>query len=257
MPFKTEFVFRLLLAVGTGGGIALAGWLLARLIKKHMGAGALIYSRTVFILGIVIGVFFLVMSLGFSWRGALATAGVTGTVLALLVTFVAQTSISNIISGYFLLLDKPFKEGDAIKIGDTVGVVLDIGFLSVKLRTFDNILVRIPNTDILNTTVMNLTAYPIRRIEATVGVSYKEDTEKAMQVIREALAREPLFLAEPEPIVMAKEFASSSVNIRVMAWIDMDNYFEAISRLVTMIKEALEARGIEIPFPQVVVHREP
>jgi small-conductance mechanosensitive channel len=256
MPFKTEFAIRLLLAVGTGGGIALTGWLLARLIRKHLGANALIYSRTVFILGIVIGAFFLVMSLGFSWRGALATAGVTGTVLALLVTFVAQTSISNIISGYFLLLDKPFKEGDAIKIGDTVGVVIDIGFLSVKLRTFDNIMVRIPNTQVLSTTVMNLTAYPIRRIEATVGVSYRNNPEKAMQAIREALAGEPLFLADPEPIVIAKEFARSSVDLRVMAWIDMDNYFDACSRLVTLVKEALEAAGIEIPLPQVVVHRE-
>lgn len=256
MPFKTDFLVRLLLAIGTGGGIVLAGWIAARLIRKHMGASALLYSRTVFILGVVIGVFFAVMSLGFSWRGALATAGVTGTVLALLVTFVAQTSISNIISGYFLLLDRPFKEGDAIKIGDTVGVVLEIGFLSVKLRTFDNILVRIPNTEILNSLIMNLTAYDIRRIETVVGISYKEDPERAIQAIKGALAVDPLFLAGPEPIVMAREFGPSSVNIRVMAWIDQNNFFEASSRLVTLVKEALEGAGIRIPFPQVVVRRE-
>jgi small-conductance mechanosensitive channel len=256
MSFDKDLALRVLLALGTGGGIAIAGWLLARLIRKHIGASALLYSRTVFILGLVIGVFFAVMSLGFSWRGALATAGVTGTVLALLITFVAQTSISNFISGYFLLLDKSFKEGDVIEMGDTVGIVTEIGFLSVKLRTFDNIMVRIPNTEVLNATVKNLTANQIRRIETVVGVSYKSDPEKAIRVIKEALALDPLFLANPEPVVIAKGFGEHSVNIRVMAWIDNEDFFEASSRLITLVKEALEAAGFEIPLPQVVVRRE-
>jgi len=256
MPFSKDLILRIVLAVGTGGGIALAGWFAGRLIRKHMGVGSLLYSRTVFVLGLVIGVFFAVMSLGFSWQGALATAGVTGTVLALLITFVAQTSISNFLSGYFLLLDKSFKEGDVIEIRDTVGIVLEIGFLSVKLRTFDNIMIRIPNTEVLNSVVKNLSAYPIRRIETTVGISYRQDPENAIGVLKDAIAREPLFLANPEPVIVARSFGEHSVQIRVMAWIDMNNFFEASSRLVTLVKEALEAAGIEIPLPQVVVHRE-
>jgi len=256
MQFDKELMIRILLAVGTGGGIAFAGWIVSRLIRKHLGANALLYSRTVLILGLIVGVFFAVMSLGFSWRGALATAGVTGTVLALLVTFVAQTSISNFISGYFLLLDKSLKEGDVIEIGNTIGIVTEIGFLSVKLRTFDNIMVRIPNTEVLNATVKNLTANQIRRIETTVGISYKADPEKAITAIKKALAFDPLFLANPEPVVIARGFGEHSVNIRVMAWIDNNNFFEASSRLITLVKEALESAGIEIPFPQVVVHRE-
>ncbi len=256
MPFSGDLLLRIALAVGTGGGIALAGWFAGRLIRKHMGAGSLLYSRTVFVLGLVLGVFFAVMSLGFSWKGALATAGITGTVLALLITFVAQTSISNFLSGYFLLLDKSFKEGDVIEIKDTVGIVLEIGFLSVKLRTFDNIMVRIPNTEVLNSLIKNLSAYPIRRIETTVGISYRNDPEKAIKAIRDALSDEPLFLANPEPVVIARSFGEHSVQIRVMAWIDMKDFFEANSRLVTLVKETLESAGVEIPLPQVVVHRE-
>ncbi|MEO0180631.1 MAG: mechanosensitive ion channel family protein [candidate division WOR-3 bacterium] len=256
MSFKPDLIIRVLLAIGTGGGIVFAGWLIGRLIRKHMGASALLYSRTVFILGAVIGVFFAVMSLGFSWKGALATAGVTGTVLALLITFVAQTSISNFISGYFLLLDKSFKEGDVVEIGDTVGIVLEIGFLSVKLRTFDNIVVRIPNTEVLNKVVKNLTAYEIRRIETAVNMSYKGDPERAISAIREALAADPLFLANPEPIIIAKGFGDHGIRLRVMAWIDQNDFFDASSRLVILVKEALESAGIEIPLPQVVVHHE-
>ncbi|MEO0248817.1 MAG: mechanosensitive ion channel family protein [candidate division WOR-3 bacterium] len=256
MQFSRDLILRIILAVGTGGGIALAGWFAGRLIRKHMGAGSLLYSRTVFIAGIVIGVFFAVMSLGFSWQGALATAGVTGTVLALLITFVAQTSISNFLSGYFLLLDKSFREGDVVEIKDIVGIVLEIGFLSVKLRTFDNIMIRIPNTEVLNSVVKNLSAYPIRRIETTVGVSYRSDPENAIAALKDALAREPLFLANPGPVVIARGFGDHAVQIRVMAWIDMNNFFEANSRLVTLVKETLESAGVEIPLPQVVVHRE-
>ncbi len=256
MPFSPDLILRIILALGTGGGIALAGWFAGRLIKKHMGAGSLLYSRTVFVIGLVIGIFFAVMSLGFSWQGALATAGVTGTVLALLITFVAQTSISNFLSGYFLLLDRSFREGDVVEIKDIVGIVLEIGFLSVKLRTFDNIMVRIPNTEVLNSVVKNLSVHRIRRIETTVGISYRSDPESAIAALKAAIAGEPLFLANPAPVVIARGFGDHAVQIRVMAWIDMDNFFEANSRLVTLVKETLESTGVEIPLPQVVVHRE-
>ncbi|MGC8893999.1 MAG: mechanosensitive ion channel family protein [candidate division WOR-3 bacterium] len=256
MSFSKDLILRVLLAVGTGGGIVLAAWIASRLIRKHMGVSSLLYSRTVFVLGLVIGVFFAVMSLGFSWQGALATAGVTGTVLALLITFVAQTSISNFISGYFLLLDKSFKEGDVIGINDIVGIVLELGFLSVKLRTFDNIMIRIPNTEVLNSVLKNLSVHEIRRIETTVGITYRADPDNAIKAIMDALAADPLFLASPEPVVIARCLGEHSVQIRVMAWIDMDNFFDASSRLVTLVKETLESAGIEIPLPQVVVHHE-
>ena len=170
--------------------------------------------------------------------------------------FAAQTSLSNVISGFFILFEKPFKIGDAIEINGYVGEVLSIDLMSITMRTFDNVLVRIPNETVLKASIKNYTKFDVRRLDITVGISYDADIEKAKAVIERFLDSNPHVLKEPGYTVMTKELADSSVNLRILVWIDRKEYFTAYDSIVTGIKEALDREGIEIPFPQVVVHIE-
>lgn len=196
---------------------------------------------------------------GFLWVLGIFGVNPTGLVaglglLSVAIGFAAQTSVSNLISGFFLIFERPFSVGDAVDIGGNTGIILSIGLLSTKMRTYDNILVRIPNETVLKATIKTYTAFDIRRIDTTVGISYEEDIENAREVILEYLNSEPVFLAEPPPIIFAEELADSSVNLKVLVWIRRVDYIKAKETLVKGIKIALDKAGIEIPFPQRVLY---
>src|SRR3990170_5309448 len=106
--------------------------------------------------------------------GILAAAGILGIVIG----FAAQTSVSNIISGFFLIADKPFEIGEAIEIDGQAGYVLDINLFSTRLKTFDNRYMRLPNSMVLNANIVNLSRYQIRRLDLPVGIAYKENVQK-------------------------------------------------------------------------------
>jgi small-conductance mechanosensitive channel len=170
-------------------------------------------------------------------------------VLSVAVGFASQTSASNIISGLFLIAEQPFKVGDVIQIGGTTGEVLAIDLLSVKLRTFDNLFVRIPNESLIKTEVRTLTRFPIRRVDITVGVAYKEDLSKVRKVLLEVTERNPLSLEEPKPVFIFRGFGDSSLDIQFSVWVQRENYLELKNRIQEEIKTAFDAEGIEIPFP--------
>jgi len=183
----------------------------------------------------------------------IAAAGITGIVLG----FASQTVVANFTSGVFMYFDKPLKIGDAVRIGDVEGIVSDIRILSTRIQQWDGTLVRIPNEKLFNSNIINLQKYPVRRAEITVGIAYKEDAQRAIDVIMSVLDEEPHVLAIPEPRVYVHDLGSSSVNITVWAWVPSSlwvgqNLLRSKYGLLQRIKEALDREGIEIPFPQRV-----
>ncbi|WP_048811162.1 mechanosensitive ion channel family protein [Thermococcus gammatolerans] len=182
----------------------------------------------------------------------IAAAGITGIVLG----FASQTVIANFISGLFLYSDKPLEIGQAIRLeveGNVVeGVVEDIRILSTRIRQWDGTLVRVPNEKLFNSNIINLQKFPVRRVDIVVGIAYKEDTSRAIDVIRRTLDEMPLVLAEPEPWIYVTELGDSSVNLSVRAWVPSDKWFDVRTEIVERIKRALDDAGIEIPFPQRV-----
>lgn len=170
--------------------------------------------------------------------------------------FAAQTSLSNVISGFFILFEKPFKIGDAVEINGYIGEILSVDLMSVSMRTFDNVLVRIPNETVLKASIKNFVRFDIRRLSITVGISYSADIQKAKEAIERFLDSSEYVLKEPKYIIMTKELADSSVNLNILVWIDRKEYFTAYDAIVSGIKKALDREGIEIPFPQLVVHIE-
>ncbi len=153
------------------------------------------------------------------------------------------------ISGLFLLGEKPFQVGDYITVGERTGEVLSIDALSVKLRTFDNLFVRIPNETLIKSEVVTLTRFPIRRIDLKIGVAYKEDIGRVQEVLVEVADRNRLCLDDPPPLFIFLGFGDSSLDLQFSVWATRENYIELRNTIHTEVKAAFDAAGIEIPFP--------
>ncbi len=231
------------------GGILLAGVLskvTGSFLKRQTGEHIENIVRKVVFWSLCLMVLFLTLdNLGIDITAVVTAAGIFGIAIG----FAAQTSFSNMISGIFLLFEQPFKIGDAIQVGETMGVVLSIDLLSVKLRQFDNQFTRVPNETFLKNNITNLTKYDIRRFDIIVGIAYREDIAEAKEVVEGVVEEHPEVLKKPEPMVLVDQLADSSVNLRVRVWFDLKVFVKARSDLILQMKKALDEAGIEIPYP--------
>ena len=222
----------------------------SRLLRKSMAKRlspqmAMLFTKVISYTLLVIIVLMLMKEFGIKLTPLLGAAGVVG----IAVGFAAQTSLSNLISGVFLILERPFAVGDLIRVESHTGLVQSIDLLSVKLRTFDNTIIRIPNETMIKSAVTNVTAFSIRRMDMTIGVAYKEDIEKVMRVLREVADGIRQILDEPEPFILFKGFADSALEFLVGVWAAKEDYVQVRNQLLPGIKKRFDAEGIEIPFP--------
>ncbi len=183
--------------------------------------------------------------LGFEIGVLLGAAGI----LTVAVGFASQTSASNLISGLFLIAERPFVVGDYITVEGVTGEVLTIDLLSVKLRTFDNLYVRVPNETIIKSRITNLTHFPLRRVDVKIGVAYKEDLNQVQDVLKRVAEANPFCLDEPEPVFIFKGYGDSSLDMQYSVWGMRVNYLTLLNSIHLEIKAAFDAEGIEIPFP--------
>lgn len=234
-------------------GLVLGG-VLSRTIDRVL-SGRLQHQRAVLLRRVVFysvaGLFAVagLQELGFDIGLLLGAAGV----VTVAIGFASQTSVSNLISGLFLFGEEPFVIGDVIQVGGTTGEVLSIDLLSVKLRTFDNRFVRIPNESLIKSEVVTLTKFDIRRADISLGVGYGEDLDRVREVLFDVADRNLLCLDEPKPLFIFTGFGDSSLDIQFSAWAAQQDYLEMKNTLQIGIKEAFEAAGIEIPFPHVTL----
>ncbi len=188
--------------------------------------------------------------LGFSLAPLLGAAGILGIALG----FASQTSVSNVISGLFLLGEEPFHVGDIIEVGDVEGIVLAIDMLSVKIRTFDNRMVRIPNEALVKAQFTNVTHFPIRRVDVVVGVAYSEDLGRVRQVLLEVARDNPNVLMEPEPLVIFQGYSSSSIDFKFAVWARQESWLSVKNGIAEDLKKRFDAEGITFPFPHVTLY---
>ena len=234
--------------------IIIAGFVLARLVSRAIhrffrGSAsphiAMLAQRGTYYLLLSIFVMWALYELGFSIGILLGAAGI----LSIAIGFASQTSMSNLISGLFLIGEKPFEIGDIIKVDETVGEVLSIDLLSIKLRKFDNTYVRIPNETIIKTQVSTLTKFPIRRIDLQLGVAYKEDITRVQEILFDVADKNPLCLEEPAPLFILQGFGDSAINIQFSVWGRREEYLTIKNQMHMDIKATFDREGIEIPFP--------
>lgn len=248
--FEKLLRIAIILVVGTII-ISLLGVLMKKILPSKLSQQRkMIINRFVRYTAIVILFTVIISELNIDMAAIFGTAGVIGIVVGV----ASQTSIGNIVSGFFMVSEKPFEIGDQIRIGDKTGVVYSIDLLSIKIRTFDNLLLRIPNQTVISSEVINVTRFPIRRLDFEIGVAYKENLEVVMQTLQEVAKRNPLCLDEPEPLIVFKGFGASSINIQFGVWFERTNYLKVKNSVFMEIKEAFEQKGIEIPFPHISVY---
>ncbi len=210
----------------------------------------MIINRGILYSGFIILLFIIISELSIDLAPIFGAAGVIGIVVGI----ASQTSIGNIISGFFLVSEKSFEIGDVIRIGDKSGVVYGIDLLSIKVKTFDNLLIRIPNQTVISSELTNITRFPIRRLDFDVSVAYKEDLEKVRIILERIAKNNPLCLEEPAPLVIFKNFGDSGINILLGVWFEKTNYLKVKNSVFQEIKKAFDEEGIEIPFPHVTLY---
>lgn len=235
----------LLVLVGLPLAYAAGKWLHRWVARHYTPQHGMVAGKLFFYLALAIVFVSTLTELGFGLGPLLGAAGILGIAIG----FASQTSVSNIISGFFLMAEQPFRVDDVIQIGSTVGRVLSIDMMSVKLRTFDNRFVRIPNESIIKTEVTNITRFPIRRLDVNVGVAYKEDVGHVREVLLEVADANPVALMEPEPLVIFQGYGESSINLLFAVWTTRDNFLKLKNSVQEEVKARFDAEGIEIPFP--------
>jgi small conductance mechanosensitive channel len=204
-----------------------------------------IYRYTLGILGIVMAL----DQLGVNVTAALAGIGVAGIAIG----FAAQDSVANVISGFLIFWDKPFEVGNWVQVEGQFGEVSDITLRTTRIRTAQNTYVVIPNRQIIDSVLENLTKHGELRVDVPIGIAYKEGIAEAREVILRALPeRMDWIRSDPAPDVVAAGLGDSSVDLQVRVWIDdPSDRPKTICGVIEHSKGALDAAGIEIPFPHL------
>jgi len=249
-PTYQRIAKALVVAVTGIPAVMLISRITGRLLRHRLGQqGGDLLARIVRYSGYVMVLVAVLQEFGFNLAAVLGAAGIAGVAIG----FASQTSLSNLISGLFIVGERPFERGDIIEVGTITGTVEDIGLMALTLRTFDNRSVRVPNEMLVKNTVTTVTRYPIRRVDLSIGVAYTEAIDHVMGVLRDVADAHPAVLDEPETVIVFNGFGESSLNFMIGAWTIKEDVLKVKNELPLRIKEAFDREGIEIPFPHRVL----
>ncbi len=200
--------------------------------------------------------------LAFAVIAALAKFGVqTASFIAVLgavgfaVGFALQGSLSNFAAGVMVLFFRPFKIGDFVDIGGQAGTVKEIGLFTTTMASPDNVKIIVPNGAAFGNTIKNYAGYDTRRLDLVIGIGYDSPIDKARDIVRTLLDADERVAKEPPYQIVVSELADSSVNLIVRMWMAGSDYWGVKFDMTERIKKAFDENGIEIPFPQRVVHQ--
>ncbi len=180
----------------------------------------------------------------------IAGLGVGGFIIG----FAFQESLGNLAAGLMLLINQPYQIGEYVEIGGVAGSVREMNVMATTLTTPDNKKVMVPNRKIWGSEIINYTAMPTRRVDLTIGISYKAEIGKAFSVVSRVLGDHAAVLKDPAPTIGVVTLADSSVNLVVRPWVKTSDYWTTYFDVTRKIKEAFDAEGVGIPFPQMDVH---
>lgn len=200
----------------------------------------------------VLLVLMIASSFGLEAASIVAVLGSAGVAIGLAV----QGSLANLAGGVLILLLKPFRVGDYIQESSTghEGTVTEIQIFYTRLLTADNKAVVLPNGQLANNSIVNITSQKERRMDITVGISYQADLKRAKELLEAVLREDEAVLQEKDMLVFVSELGSSSVNLGVRCWLKQEDFWAGKWRITENCKLALDAAGIEIPYNQLDVH---
>ncbi|HOE93101.1 MAG TPA: mechanosensitive ion channel family protein [Methanofastidiosum sp.] len=251
---KAEKIFPFILAVG----IIISSIIIAKgtsmLLKKYLRdkfdkdrLGILLKGSYYGI--IALAVILSLPILGIDTSGFLVAGGITGIVIG----FASQNIVGNLISGLFIMAERPIKIGSQVEIDQITGFVEDIGIMSTVLRNFDGLYVRIPNEKVFTNNIINRGINVARRVERTIGIRYSDDINKAIGIIYGVIEDHPFILKKPNSDIYIDEIKDGSVNIMIRVWTPSELWYTTKRELLLEVKNALEKEGILVSIPYRVV----
>lgn len=187
---------------------------------------------------------------GINATSLVAVLSVAGLALSLSV----QNLLTNFFSGIMLLINKPFKEGDFVELGDKIGTVKNIGFFNTVLNTPDNISIAIPNGDLTSAAVKNYSREPDRRVDLTFSASYNAPTATVRKAIEEAIAMDNRILSDPAPFVRLLSYDASSIKYVTRVWVRNADYWDVYFDLNEHVRDSFENNGVEMSYEHINVH---
>ncbi len=240
----------------------IGSWVIKLLLKgvqKTMERGHYDISLKKFLLNLLNWVFkvvLIVVVLGTvgiettSFAAILAAAG-------LAIGLALQGSLANFAGGVLIMIFKPIKVGDFIEAQGEAGSVKEIQIFTTKLTSTDNKEIILPNGKLSNDNIVNYSTMELRRVDMVFGVGYDSDIKQTKDILMKELTSHPLVLKDPEPLVRLTELADSSLNFNVRPWVKNGDYWGVYYDIMESTKQALDAAGIDIPYPhQVEIQKE-
>ncbi len=238
-------------------GFLLAGFFrrrIERLAQKHDRLDPTLFgfvANVAWYAIIAFAVLFVLNTFGVQTTSVIAVIGAAGLAIGLAL----QGTLSNVAAGVMIVFFRPIKVGDFVEIGSAMGTVRSINLNFTELATVGNFQVIVPNAQVWGNVITNYSVYPTRRAEWTFGVSYGANLKLAEQVIRDTILGDPRSKTDPEPFIQVNNLGDFSVDFLVRVWCNSADYFAYQADMKRQVKEALDAAGIEIPFPTRTVHQ--
>lgn len=207
-------------------------------------------SEIIFFFFLSIVVLFALGTAGFNAGTLAATFGGIGLAIALGL----KDNIGNVASGIFILIFKPFRLGDYIKTSAGEGTVKDIRIMYTVLSTLGNQMIVIPNSALISSPIKNYSYSDVRNLEYTFGVGYDTDLRSCLSLLQKIFSESPYVLDKEGITIYISEMAASSINIYARAPVERTKFYEAQNEIYIAVKAAFDQEGIDIPFPQLVIH---
>ncbi|MCR4789933.1 MAG: mechanosensitive ion channel family protein [Treponemataceae bacterium] len=252
--FKPEFLSQLAIALGAILVLWLAYFSLKKIFKripddkmkprsKNIILTVLKYTFEVLLVIYVLNLF------GINLNALFGAAGIAGLAIGL----AAQTSLGNIISGFFLIQEHVFKVGNHIRVDGVEGNVESIGLLSVRIKTFDNQIVRIPNESMLKSNVENFSTMAERRICIYITVPNETNFTKVLPELTRTVQETDLVLKNPKSSVACADFADSGTSLRIISWAKYADFLDCKNNIIISLNAECARLGVKIQYPVIEI----
>jgi len=203
-------------------------------------------AMVVYWLVIAVGLMVVLAALGVNVTPLFALVGGASFIAA----FALQDTLGNLAAGLMIMINRPFDEGDYVTVAGVGGTVKKVSVVSTTVTTPDNQVIVIPNSKVWGDVIINTTASETRRVDFVFGIGYDDSIELAQETLEQVIGGHPKVLADPAPVIRVNELGESSVNFVARPWVRAEDYWDVYWDLTRQVKEAFDARGLTIPFPQ-------
>lgn len=241
-----------IIAVGVAIGNISSIIIRRRMHKDYSVQTAKLAGKAIYYMISAIAIIIAIGNLGINLGSALVAGGFLGIVVG----FAAQSSISNLIAGIFLIIDKPFKIGEFISYQDLSVGIIDIGFFSTKAATWEGLQVRIPNNQLFNSNIINYTKSVARLVRAQFNLFYEDDINKVIPKIISEFKKEWFVLIEPSPQVFATTFSDKGITIEVRVWTAGTTWGTLNFSMIETIANTLKDINVKFAYPRIIINTE-